>query len=124
MARNRIVGEPIKKVKKGTFMRLIGHILEHKIRLVLIAFGIIITTVVNIGISLFLKIESYYERGLCQTCFCNFEEAISDFTVAIEIGEMDINYSDRLQEFREIRSATYEALEVKKEVEQESLFCG
>ena len=56
MARNRIVGEPIKKVKKGTFMRLIGHILEHKIRLVLIAFGIIITTVVNIGISLFLKI--------------------------------------------------------------------
>ncbi|MBR1455214.1 MAG: ABC transporter ATP-binding protein [Lachnospiraceae bacterium] len=37
-------------------MRLIGHILEHKIRLVLIAFGIIITTVVNIGISLFLKI--------------------------------------------------------------------
>lgn len=82
------------------------------------------TEAINQKISLFLKIESYYERGLCQTCCCNFEEAISDFTVAIEIGEMDINYSDRLQEFRESRSAAYEALEVMKEVEQESLFWG
>ena len=82
------------------------------------------TEAINQKISLFLKIESYYERGLCQTCCCNFEEAISDFTIAIDLAEMDINYSDRLQGFREIRSAAYEALEVKKEIEQESLFWG
>ena len=56
MARRKLSGEPIKKVKKGTFKRLVGHILEHKIRLVLIALGIISTTIVNITISLFLKV--------------------------------------------------------------------
>ena len=45
-----------KKVKKGTFKRLISHILEHKIRLVLIGFGIVITTIVNISISIFIKV--------------------------------------------------------------------
>ena len=47
---------PAKKVKKGTFKRLISHILEHKIRLVLIGFGIVVTTIVNISISIFIKV--------------------------------------------------------------------
>lgn len=54
--RRVISGEPAKKVKKGTFMRLISHILAHKIRLILIGFGIIATTIVNITISLFIRV--------------------------------------------------------------------
>ena len=54
--RRRISGEPIKKVKKGTFKRLISNILQHKIRLVLIGFGIVASTMVNIATSIFIKV--------------------------------------------------------------------
>ena len=56
MPGRRISGGPEKKVKKGTFKRLIGYILKDKIRLVLIAFGIVVTTITQVAISLFMKI--------------------------------------------------------------------
>ena len=83
---------PAKKVKKGTFKRLIGHILEHKIRLVLIAFGIIVTTIVNISISIFIKIviDDYITPLLSdpsdQVDFTPLIRFITIFAIILTIG--------------------------------------
>ncbi len=76
MSPRRMTGAPVKKVKKGTFRRLIGRILEHRIRLLLIGFGIVATTIVNITISLFLKvvIDDYI------TPMLSYEKEQVDFT--------------------------------------------
>lgn len=90
--RRRFSGEPERKVKKGTFKRLISNILAHKIRLVLIGFGIIITTFVNIGVSLFIRviIDDYitpmlaYEKD--KVDYTPLLHAILTFAVILLIG--------------------------------------
>ncbi len=90
--RRRFSGEPERKVKKGTFKRLISNILTHKIRLVLIGFGIIITTFVNIGVSLFIRviIDDYitpmlaYEKD--KVDYTPLLHAILTFAVILLIG--------------------------------------
>ena len=83
---------PAKKVKKGTFKRLIGYILEHKIRLVLIGFGIVITTIVNISISIFIKIviDDYITPLLSvpseQVDFTPLIKFITTFAIVLTIG--------------------------------------
>lgn len=92
MARKKFSGEPVKKVKKGTFTRLIGHILEHKIRLVFIAISMIGATFVNVGSSLFLKIaiDNYITPMLLQdknsVDFGPFKTAITYFGIMLAIG--------------------------------------
>ncbi|MBR1844684.1 MAG: ABC transporter ATP-binding protein [Lachnospiraceae bacterium] len=90
--RRRFSGEPERKVKKGTFKRLISNILAHKIRLVLIGFGIITTTFVNIGVSLFIRviIDDYitpmlaYEKD--KVDYTPLLHAILTFAVILLIG--------------------------------------
>ena len=83
---------PAKKVKKGTFKRLIGHILEHKIRLVLIGFGIVVTTIVNISISIFIKIviDDYITPLLSmpndQVDFAPLIKFIITFAIVLVVG--------------------------------------
>lgn len=48
--------EPHKKVKKGTFTRLIKNILDHKIRLFFIFVGLVGSTVASVSTNLFIKI--------------------------------------------------------------------
>ena len=92
MARKRYAGEPVKKVKKGTFTRLIGHILEHKVRLIFIAISMIGATFVNVGSSLFLKIaiDNYITPMLLQdknnVDFGPFKTAITYFGIMLAIG--------------------------------------
>lgn len=92
MARKRYAGEPVQKVKKGTFTRLIGYILQHKIRLVFIAITMIGATFVNVGSSLFLKIaiDNYITPMLLQdknsVDFAPFKTAIIYFSIMLLIG--------------------------------------
>lgn len=92
MARKKYTGEPVKKVKKGTFSRLIGYILVHKVRLVFIAITMIGATFVNVGSSLFLKIaiDDYITPMLLQdknnVDFGPFKKAIFYFGIMLLIG--------------------------------------
>ena len=92
MARRRYTGEPAKKVKKGTFTRLISHILQHKVRLVFIAISMIGATFVNVGASLFLKIaiDGYITPMLLQdknnVDFEPFKLAMLYFALMLFIG--------------------------------------
>ena len=47
---------PEKKVKKGTLIRIIKYVLKHKLRLFFISIGMIGSTLINVGASLFMKI--------------------------------------------------------------------
>ncbi len=90
--RRKISGDPIKKVKKGTFKRLVSNILEHKIRLVLIGFGIIASTTVNIATSIFIKviIDDYITPLLLvekdKVDFTPLARAITIFAIILVIG--------------------------------------
>ena len=92
MARKRYAGEPVQKVKKGTFTRLIGYILQHKIRLVFIVITMLGATFVNVGSSLFLKIaiDNYITPMLLQdknnVDFAPFRTAIIYFAIMLLVG--------------------------------------
>ena len=92
MARKKYTGEPVKKVKKGTFTRLLSYIFAHKIRLVFIAISMIGATFVNVGSSLFLKIaiDNYITPMLMQdknnVDFGPFKTAITYFGIMLAIG--------------------------------------
>lgn len=59
---------PEKKVKKGTLIRIIKYVLEHKLRLFFITIGMIGATLINVGASLFIKvaIDDYITPMLLQ----------------------------------------------------------
>ena len=88
----RYAVKPAKKVKKGTFRRIISHILKHKIRLIFIVIGMLGSTLVNVGASLFLKIaiDDYIAPMLLQdknnVDFGPFKKAISIYIVILIIG--------------------------------------
>lgn len=48
--------EPRKKIRKGTFTRLIKNILEHKLRVIFIFIGLIGSTIASVATNLFIKI--------------------------------------------------------------------
>ena len=56
----RYAATPAKKVKKGTFLRLIGYVLEHRIRMLFIANYLIIR--VNTEIQKYLNISQSQKR--------------------------------------------------------------
>lgn len=57
-----------------------------------------------------LKFNSYFERGCCYMCTEEYENAISDFTQAINMALKDSNYSERIAEFYSERAGAYLAL--------------
>ena len=91
-ARRRISGEPEKKVKKGTLLRLISYVTRYKVRLVFISIGMMGSILVNVGSSLFLKIaiDNYITPMLMQdknnVDFGPFKTAIFAFAGMLAIG--------------------------------------
>ena len=91
-ARRRISGEPEKKVKKGTLLRLISYVTRYKVRLVFISIGMMGSILVNVGSSLFLKIaiDDYITPMLLQdknnVDFGPFKTAIFAFAGMLAIG--------------------------------------
>ena len=91
-ARRRITGEPAKKVKKGTFTRLISYVLHYKVRLIFISIGLMGSILVNVGSSLFLKIaiDDYITPMLLQdknnVDFGPFKHAMFMFAGMLSIG--------------------------------------
>lgn len=91
-ARRKITGEPAKKVKKGTFTRLISYVLHYKVRLAFIAIGLMGSILVNVGSSLFLKIaiDDYITPMLLQdknnVDFGPFRNAMFMFAGMLSIG--------------------------------------
>ena len=57
-----------KKVKKGTLLRIIKYVLKHKLALFFITIGMIGSTLINVGASLFIKvaIDDYITPMLLQ----------------------------------------------------------
>ena len=92
MARIRFSGDPGEKVKKGTFLRILHYIFQHKIRLVFIAIGMIGATFANVACSLFLKIaiDDYITPMLLQdknsVDFGPFKKAIMVFACVLAVG--------------------------------------
>ena len=93
-ARRRMSGEPEKKVKKGTLLRLISYVTRYKVRLVFISIGMMGSILVNVGSSLFLKIaiDNYITPMLMQdknnVDFGPFKTAIFAFAGMLAIGVM------------------------------------
>ena len=91
-ARRKMTGEPVKKVKKGTFLRLISYVLHYKVRLVFIFIGLMGSILVNVGSSLFLKIaiDDYITPMLLQdknnVDFGPFKHAMFGFAGMLSIG--------------------------------------
>ncbi|MBR3288299.1 MAG: ABC transporter ATP-binding protein [Lachnospiraceae bacterium] len=91
-ARRRISGEPEKKIKKGTLLRLISYVTRYKVRLVFISIGMMGSILVNVGSSLFLKIaiDNYITPMLMQdknnVDFGPFKTAIFAFAGMLAIG--------------------------------------
>ena len=91
-ARRRMSGEPEKKVKKGTLLRLISYVTRYKVRLVFISIGMMGSILVNVGSSLFLKIaiDNYITPMLMQdknnVDFGPFKTAIFAFAGMLAIG--------------------------------------
>ncbi len=91
-ARRKMTGEPVKKVKKGTFLRLISYVLHYKVRLVFIFIGLMGSILVNVGSSLFLKIaiDDYITPMLLQdknnVDFGPFKHAMFSFAGMLSIG--------------------------------------
>ena len=91
-ARRKMTGEPVKKVKKGTFLRLISYVLHYKVRLVFIFIGLMGSILVNVGSSLFLKIaiDNYITPMLLQdknnVDFGPFKSAMFYFAGMLAIG--------------------------------------
>lgn len=91
-ARRKMTGEPVKKVKKGTFLRLISYVLHYKVRLVFIFIGLMGSILVNVGSSLFLKIaiDDYITPMLLQdknnVDFGPFKHAMFSFAGMLAIG--------------------------------------
>lgn len=56
------------------------------------------------------KAEAYFERGCCYVSLEEYENAISDFTQAINLALKDSNYSDEIAEFYSERAGAYLAL--------------
>ena len=92
MSTRRISGEPEKKVKKGTLLRLISYVTRYKVRLVFISIGMMGSILVNVGSSLFLKIaiDNYITPMLMQdknnVDFGPFKTAIFAFAGMLAIG--------------------------------------
>ena len=90
--RRKMSGEPVKKVKKGTLLRLISYVANYKVRLVFISIGMLGSILVNVGSSLFLKIaiDDYITPMLLQdknnVDFGPFKSAIIAFAGMLAIG--------------------------------------
>ena len=63
-----MVAGPVKKVKKGTFLRTVKLVFRHKLRLFFITIGMIGATLINVGSSVFLKfaVDDYIKPMLLQ----------------------------------------------------------
>lgn len=89
-AKRKMLAEPAKKVKRGTFTRLISYIFQYKIRLLFIGIGMFGSVFVNVGSSVFLKIaiDDYITPMLLQDIpdFGPFKKAIIYFTIMLAIG--------------------------------------
>lgn len=89
-AKKKMLAEPTKKVKRGTFTRLISYIFRYKIRLLFIGIGMFGSVFVNVGSSVFLKIaiDDYITPMLLQDIpdFGPFKKAIIYFTIMLAIG--------------------------------------
>lgn len=89
-AKRKMLAEPTKKVKRGTFIRLISYIFQYKIRLLFIGIGMFGSVFVNVGSSVFLKIaiDDYITPMLLQDIpdFGPFKKAIIYFTIMLAIG--------------------------------------
>ena len=89
--RKKVIG-PAKKVKKGTLLRMIKYFLKDKICLFFILIGMIGSTVISVGASLFLKvvIDNYIEPMLLQdknnVDFGPFSDVILKFSIVLIIG--------------------------------------
>ena len=57
-----------------------------------------------------LKFNSYFERGCCYMCTEEYENAISDFTQAINMALKNSNCSEKIAEFYSERAGAYLAL--------------
>lgn len=89
-AKRKMLAEPAKKVKRGTFTRLISYIFQYKVRLLFIGIGMFGSVFVNVGSSVFLKIaiDDYITPMLLQDIpdFGPFKKAIIYFTIMLAIG--------------------------------------
>ena len=86
--------EPGKKVKKGTFTRLLSQVFKHKIRLILVIIGMLGSSMVQVSASLFLKvsIDNYITPMLLQdkdrVDFGPFVHAILIFALILLFGTL------------------------------------
>ena len=122
-ARKRYAGEPVKKVNKGTFTKLISHILQHKIRLIFIGISMLGSIFVNVGSSLFLKvaIDNYITPMLLQdknnVDFGPFQTAVFWFAVMLMFGVISTLFYRLLMVklsngiLRDIREQMYEKMQ-------------
>ena len=122
-ARKRYAGAPVEKVKKGTFTKLISHILQHKIRLIFIGISMLGSIFVNVGSSLFLKvaIDNYITPMLLQdknnVDFGPFRTAIFWFAVMLMVGVISTLFYRLLMVklsngiLRDIRQQMYEKMQ-------------
>ena len=91
MPRRRIIEEP-KKVKKGTFKRLVGTIFCHPISLIFIALGLIGSTIASTSTNLYIKVlvDEHIAPLLLQdknnVDFGPFVESICSFAIILIIG--------------------------------------